>query len=218
MVPQSEIGGTFFMDDFKTTPDALLAIQAQNGDEEAARELCFRFKGHSIRLAKELSGPFGKLVDISDLISVGLFSLALAIKNYSRAYSKDVERYKNAETFPPFMPFWRKIAQRHMYSVINDAIEYQKNVKIMATSFISQNKTMEFGSYDDEKSEFMIGEIKEWLDKKCPQIKQNHKDMFIDYLNGLSITELSRKYRLSNATTKKHVESIRVLVYDNLFK
>lgn len=207
------------MENYKTRPDALIAIEAQEGSEGAAKELYIRFWGHSYLLAQQILERFNdkRIVDIADLVSIGLFSLAIAIKNYSQDYKSEKVIDEEYE-YPPFYPYWKIIAKRKMFEEIDAALDRARNITFMASQEMTKFRGLNFSNIDEVKDNFVLEEIKDFLMDHVEEITTRDRRIFLDYINGYSYSELSRKYGLAYTTVKRRVEKIRAMIYDNLFK
>ena len=190
---------------------SLLQKYRNNDDSIAFNKLFNKYLRYSHILAndivKELGADFS--ADYIDLVDQGVFAFMIAIEKF-----KDGREYLKA--------FWRRIAREAMKNHIYEEINYRKLVS--RTQMLEEragifNKPIYshcFSDGIDGSDEMLMRDIVRYIYNPANGIKVKDADMFMDYLDGPTYTELSKKYNYDRKTTSKKINEIRRKIIINV--
>ena len=176
------------------------------GDIQAQQELVARYRIYSCALAKVIRDSFrsSPAVEFDDLVAIGLYSLHVAVCHYKE--SEDQER--------PLYPYWKAIA-------INEMMDYVKEFSaIKENGFMFFSLGVEFYekefSFAGDGGRMLLEEIDEFLANPKNNISYRDQNIFLDYLGGMKLVDISKKYRTSFVNAKRIVDKIRSKIISEL--
>ncbi len=154
-----------------------IIIEAQNKNEQALLEVCTNFKPIVKRIARKYFLVDGEM---EDLIQEGMIGLHKAIMNYSPAKGK-------------FEPFAIMIIKQQILDAVRKSTRMKNGANINKIS-IERNY---LGDAEQTQNVLEVLEKKEEFNERFRNIEKllSKKEflIFSDYLNGLSIKEISEK-------------------------
>lgn len=182
----------------RKSDNALLALYIK-GDIEAQIELVNRYRIYSISLAKTIyeSFRYSPAVEMEDLISIGLFSLQIAACHYVDINDND----------RPLYPYWKRIAINEMMGYIKQFSSIKEN-GLMFISLGIENYERSY-SFSKEDDEHLLEDVIEFLNKPESYVSSRDKAIFLDYISGMKIVDLSKKYKLCFSYIKRIIDKVR---------
>ncbi|MCR4911347.1 MAG: sigma-70 family RNA polymerase sigma factor [Bacilli bacterium] len=180
------------MESKKISDDELIA-GILNNSFSAEFTLINRYRGFSYILAKELLSDcnYSSLIDMDDLISIGLADVFVAIKTYTATGR--------------FKVYWRRIAKNDMVSHIRNIITHFG----MFTNILDDNRVTSFSSDDNDHSSDVYDQVLEFLNNPINNIKKSDKEMFLMYVDGFEFEEIAKEFNVSYHWCNRRIVLIR---------
>ena len=207
MVPREE---SFFImtkeNIYSCKTDFELVLLYRANDETAQKVLINRYTGFSYIIARDLFIQYKTTssIDISDLVSIGLMSLQVAVMSFDTTRG-DI----------PLYPFWKKIAINNMREYIMECSLFKKNgIKFINPNIESMWETASFSSKDEG---FIEGEIIAFLNDPKNKISLRDQKIFLAYISGQNYSEIASSYKVSYAVAKRIVNNLRIRIIKALF-
>ena len=171
-------------------------------DPDAETEFIERYRKYSVGLACSLLEDFGNVStsEKDDLVSIGLFSLFVALEKFRGDGNK-------------FYPYWRRIATNRMMD----------DIKANSFSYMVRetNRRRPFVRYDDDATMAMgfessgINEDEEFLKEDLIttltnlKISSREQSMFLLYVAGYSLNELALLFDTTYSKARRQIEAIK---------
>lgn len=175
---------------------------------DAESEFIERYRHHSYDLAERLLIEFKNVTkaEIDDLMNVGLYAMFIALNSY-RGHGS-------------FIAYWEKIAEHKMMNEIKEnSYSYQNKIKDKHIPFVSYNDDILFfeSSGVPHEKTFIRNDLINLLEDKSLKIKPEDRRLFLLYVDGYSIAELSLMFDMSYNTIRYKIKKIKDKVHDILF-
>ena len=183
-----------------TLTDAELISLYKDGDETAESILVYRYRGFSFMRAKAMYESYGSkfYLEVDELSSIALCALFVAMEKYD---GKMV-----------FYPYWKKIATNHIVKHINDVAAFYKNIMISRDeNYLSNESGLEgsFSSGDEMELSALRDQIINYLTSPTSKIKREELDIFLYYLDGYRLQEISELTGLTYHKIRRVVDKIK---------
>ena len=203
MVP--ERGLFFVMPQYSKMTDLELVMLYRLNDETAQQVLVYRYRGFSFILACGLFDRYSRYatIEISDMVSIGLIALHRAVMSF------DFESEARV-----IYPLWRTIALNDMKKYVMQNFVIKEDGTRFISSVTTSGDSLNIPVHDTTPLE---SEIIDFLSNPANEISKRNQKIFLCYLTGLTYAEISRKFNISFATTKRVIEEIRVKLIKRLF-
>lgn len=182
----------------------LLALYREYEDLTAYKVLFERYSRFSKVIASEIveSFRFEFLLDFSELMQIGIFAFSVAAKNF------------NFDGLS-FKAFWRKIAKNEMMNAVYSEIAQHKFalrsqiLEERSDSSFDQVNPHSFSSGVEGAEKMLMDDINNYLFNPRNRIKEEHANMFLEYLDNQNVSYLAQKYNLDIKTARKKINDIR---------
>ena len=187
----------------------LLALYREYEDLTAYRVLFERYVKFSKIITSEIveSFRFEFALDFSELMQICLYAFSIASKNF---------KFDGLS----FKAFWRKIAKNEMMNAVYSEIAQHKfalRSQILEersdNSFVNSHS---FSSGVEGAGKMLMDDICNYLFDPKNQIKEEHANMFLEYLDNQSITYLATKYGVSDRTARNRINKVRKKIIINV--
>ena len=196
----------------KLSDRELIKLYREKGDLTAYAVLHNKYRAYSIIVANDIIKEYRPNIrpDFEELVQIGIFSFVVAVKKFD--FSKTY-----------FRPFWKKIATNAMYKELYDEVEkhhyiVNKQMAVERETYETRGQYFSSGASYDHKGDLLMAEIKKYLSSPKNRISKIEQDMFLDYLENPSYSEIAEKYHLSSKTTRKKIDNIRQRIIDNILR
>ena len=178
---------------YKNTADDVLITGILNGSFSAEFALINRYRGFSYILAKQLleDCSYSELIDLDDLISIGLTDIFVAIQTY-----KLNGKFKN---------YWTRIAKNDMKKHISEITKHFG----MFSQLWDESMVTSFSNGSDDNGQLLYEDIVKFLEDPENCISKRDKDMFLMYVEGYDFEELSEEFGIAYLYVNRKITRIR---------
>jgi len=191
----------------KMTDIELLILYREREDMMAYRVLYDRYLMLSRAMAGDIIDEYRSdfLLEFNMLVSEGMYAFVIACKNF------------NVE-MKSFRSYWRKISYSMMKNISFAEMDFYKTAakkQMLEERCGNTSKPIYsncFSDGGDGMEKILMDDIKSVLFDPKHKIKPIIAALFLEYLNGDSIGDLSEKFHLSQKTVHRKIDSIRKLI------
>ena len=202
--PIADFFDLFYIGEGETRYGELLDLYREYEDLTAYKVLFERYSRFSKVIASEIveSFRFEFLLDFSELMQIGIFAFSVAAKNF------------NFDGLS-FKAFWRKIAKNEMMNAVYSEIAQHKFalrsqiLEERSDSSFDQVNPHSFSSGVEGAEKMLMDDINNYLFNPRNRIKEEHANMFLEYLDNQNVSYLAQKYNLDIKTARKKINDIR---------
>lgn len=183
---------------YQNVSDADLVLCFRRGEIDAETELLDRYKIKAKLLANNLYGQFKNAIscDLDDLANNALFVVIKAAKTYKKG---------------SFEAYWKTIARNELMDMIKKHSESYcaKGSYTFVSYDLMENDNSSLMLNDDEiEAHILYDEMILFVKRKIAN-EDYSQDIFIDYLNGLSVKEMAVKYNIAENQVRYRLEKVK---------